>query len=86
MQRADLEPAMGVVWCIGALGIVLTLFAFLGMRAAYHRAYSEIASSCKQVRLLTVENVRYFCAPVARVERSGGVRSRQEATTPTTPL
>jgi len=68
MQREDLKPAIVIVLCIVALGFILTGLSVVSMRMAYHRAYTEIASSCQRVSLLTVDDTRYFCAPVARVE------------------
>ncbi len=68
MQREDLKPAIVIVLCIVTLGFILTGLSVVSMRMAYHRAYTEIASSCQRVSLLTVDNARYFCAPVARIE------------------
>jgi hypothetical protein len=59
---------MLVVALAAAFGVVLATLSVVSMRVAYRRAYTEIASSCKEVSLLTVGGVRYFCAPVARVE------------------
>ena len=71
MRRKDLKPAMAIVAYVLALGFILTALAIASMRAAYHRAYTEIASSCRRMSLLTVDDARYFCAPVARVEVAG---------------
>jgi hypothetical protein len=68
MQRKDLRPVVVVVLCILVTGFVLTALSAVSMRMAYHRAYAEIASSCREVSLLTVDDARYFCAPVARLE------------------
>jgi hypothetical protein len=68
MQREDLKPVLVVVLCIFITGLVLTALSAVSMRMAYHRAYAEIASSCRQVSLLTVDEARYFWAPVARLE------------------
>jgi hypothetical protein len=68
MQRKDLKPTVVVVLCIFITGFILTALSAVSMRMAYHRAYAEIASSCREVSLLTVDDARYFCAPVARLE------------------
>jgi hypothetical protein len=68
MQREDVKLAMVIAAGIVAVGLVLTSLSVVSMRMAYHRAYSEIASSCQQVSLLTVAGDQYSCAPVARVE------------------
>jgi hypothetical protein len=71
IQWEDLKPTIPVVLCIFITGFVLTALSAVSMRLAYHRAYAEIASSCREVSLLTVGEARYFCAPVARLEGPG---------------
>jgi hypothetical protein len=74
MRREDLKPAIFVAAYVLALGFILTALAIASMRAAYHRAYTEIASSCRRMSLLTVADARYFCAPVAGVEVASPAR------------
>jgi hypothetical protein len=79
MEREELKRAATIALCIVATGFVLTGLSVVSMRMAYHRAYSEIASSCDRVSLVVVGRSRYFCAPVARVEladRAAGAGQR----------
>lgn len=68
MQREDFKSAVLIVLCVVSIGFVLTVLSIVSMRMAYHRAYTEIASSCDRISLLTVDDTKYFCAPVARIE------------------
>jgi hypothetical protein len=68
MQREDMKSAVVIATCVVVVGFILTALSVVSMRMAYRRAYTAIASSCQRVSLLTVENARYFCAPVARIE------------------
>ena len=79
MRREDLKPALAIAACIVTLGFILTALAIANMRAAYHRAYTEIASNRRRVSLLVVDDARYFCAPVARVEVANPANPRTPA-------
>ena len=79
MQWKNLKTMTVVVLCIFISGFVLTALSVVSMRMAYRRAYTEIASSCRKVSLLTVDNARYFCAPVARLEGNSSAPSDSPA-------
>ena len=68
VNRTDRDPAVAIAAGIVGVGAVLAMLSIAGMRMAYRRAYAEVASHCRRVSLLTVDDVRYFCAPVARVD------------------
>ena len=68
MQRQDVVTATVVVLSVVTVGSIVAALLIVSTRMAYHRAYTEIASSCQRVSLLTVGKSRYFCAPVARME------------------
>jgi hypothetical protein len=68
MQWDRLIPAMFLVALVVAFGVLFTTLSIVSMRVAYRRAYTEIASSCQEVSVLTVGGLRYFCAPVVRIE------------------
>ncbi len=68
MHRKELTTVVVALICVVAVGAILTTLSLVSMRVAYHRAYVEIASTCARASLLTVEDSRFFCAPVARVE------------------
>jgi len=71
MERKEPKPLALIALCIVAIGVVLTGLSMVSMRMAYHRAYTEIASSCERMSLVVVGESKYFCAPVARVEMAG---------------
>ena len=81
MRREDVTPATVVLLCVLALGFILTALSMVSMRMAYHRAYTEIASSCQQASLLTVDDAKYFCAPVARIEAAIPARPGNSSST-----
>jgi hypothetical protein len=68
------ERKLVVALCIVAIGFILTGLSMVSMRMAYHRAYTEFASSCDRVSLVVVGQSKYFCAPVARLEVVGPQR------------
>ena len=68
MRRKDLKPALAITTAVVTLGFVLTTHVIATIRTATHRAYTEIASSCRRVSLVTVDGATYLCAPVTRVE------------------
>jgi hypothetical protein len=68
VARKERKPVVVVAVCIVAIGFILTSLSIVSMRMAYHRAYTEIASSCDRVSLVVIGRSKYFCAPVARVE------------------
>ena len=68
MRRQRLEFATLVVFGFLLLATLLITLSFIGMRMVRHRVYAEVAASCARVSLLTVNDTRYFCAPVARIE------------------
>jgi hypothetical protein len=60
--------ALAIAAGIVGVGAILAMLSVAGMRLAHRRAYAEVAAHCQRVSVLTVDHVRYFCAPVVRVE------------------
>jgi len=69
-RRDDRQFALTIALGIVCSGAIISMLSVAGMRMAYRRAYAEVAAHCRRVTLLTVDDVRYFCAPVARVDAS----------------
>jgi hypothetical protein len=87
MHRKNLATLTVVALCVVAIGALLTGLSLVSMRVAHHRAYVEIATTCARASLLTVENSRFFCAPVARVESDATSAAPGELSpVPSTPL
>jgi hypothetical protein len=66
--RGELKSVTAIALCVAMVGSILVGLSFVSVRMAYHRAYTEIASSCDRVSLIVVDRSKYFCAPVARME------------------
>jgi hypothetical protein len=75
-----IPPPAVFLFGMAVLGTILATIAFLSMRVARHRVYAEVAASCSQISVLTLNDTRYFCAPVARIEGSEPERPRQGVT------
>jgi hypothetical protein len=66
MRLQRLESAPLVVLGFVLLPTLLIALSVIGMRMARHWVYADIAASCARVSLLTVDDTRYFSAPVSR--------------------
>jgi hypothetical protein len=69
MEGDELKPAVVIALGILTIGFVLTALSAVSMRMAYHRAQVEIAASCARASVVIIGRSKYFCAPVAQVER-----------------
>jgi hypothetical protein len=66
--RANYKNAAATTPGIVGVGAIVTLLSIAGVHASDRRAHAEGATHCRRVSLLTVDDARYFCASVARVE------------------
>jgi hypothetical protein len=80
LRPPHIPPPAVFLFGMAVLGTILATLAFLSMRVARHRVYAEVAASCSQISLLTLNETRYFCAPVARIEGLEPERPRQGVT------
>ena len=75
-RRDDRNFVLAIVTGIVVVGATIALLSIVGMRMAYRRAYAEVATHCRRVSLLTVDDARFFCAPVVRVEAATSAASQ----------